>query len=268
MIDPVFGTVRPKSITLEHVDQFYSALLRHKGIDAAYRAIKHFRRLWVKMAALGYCEKHADPSQGFRRITPAPRSSIWTEGETVRLVKTAIRGRFHGLACVIAVAWDTQFSPADVRLLNLASVRLDHRGDLTFRTRRSKTSAAAIGTTSRRTRSLVDRYLAEFPPGENETLFRNRRGTAYSKDTLGDDFRIVRQRVFRDDSRKLMDMRRSGAIEAAAGEVDPNALAAKMANTINSSRALQKTYQPASEAAVRLADEARLRGRKRLREGQ
>lgn len=65
-----------------------------------------------------------------------------------------------------------------------------------------------------------------------------------------------------------MDMRRSGAVEAAAGEVDPNLLAAKMGNTINTSRALQTTYQPVSMAAVRGADEARKRGRKRIRDAK
>jgi len=79
-------------------------------------------------------------------------------------------------------------------------------------------------------------------------------------------FRTIRGRVFPGDTRRLMDMRRSGAVEASAGGVDPNAHAAKMANTINRSQALQRTYQPVSLAAVQVADEARRVGRRRIRD--
>jgi hypothetical protein len=36
-------------------------------------------------------------------------------------------------------------------------------------------------------------------------LFRNRSGLPYSKDTLGDDFREIRQIVFPGDKRQLAD---------------------------------------------------------------
>jgi hypothetical protein len=54
---------------------------------------------------------------GIRNIAPAPRWQRWSEGEAVRLVKAAWRHSYAGLACIIAVAWDTQFSPVDVRTL-------------------------------------------------------------------------------------------------------------------------------------------------------
>jgi hypothetical protein len=41
-----------------------------------------------------------------------------------------------------------------------------------------------------------------------------------------------------------MDFRRSGAVEATAGKVDPTALASKMANTIDQSKELQAAYLP------------------------
>jgi hypothetical protein len=65
-----------------------------------------------------------------------------------------------------------------------------------------------------------------------------------------------------------MDFRRSGAVEAHAGNVDPAALAAKMANSINQSKRLQDTYLPKRTTTVRLADEARRRGRQALRENE
>jgi hypothetical protein len=73
--------------------------------------------------------------------------------------------------------------------------------------------------------------------------------------------------VFPGDERKLMDMRRSGTIEAVAGGADAVGIAAKMANSIGRSNALHKTYAPVDIEAVRNADEARLQGRRKMRGG-
>jgi hypothetical protein len=43
----------------------------------------------------------------------------------LRLVKWAIRMQYLRLACVLAVAWDTQLSPIDVRKLTPAKLRAD-----------------------------------------------------------------------------------------------------------------------------------------------
>ncbi|MFZ5746197.1 MAG: hypothetical protein ACOY45_00910 [Pseudomonadota bacterium] len=265
-IDPVFGMVAPRTVTFEHLDAFYAATLCGRGVSEAYRAIKHWRRLWKIMAAMAYCAAQADPSKGIRRETPKPRSQVWRSGEVARLVKTAIRSGYTGLACIIAVAWDTQFSPVDARKLTIGNLR-EHGDALLFEAvRREKTGKAIIGTLSKPTARLVRAYLASHEDAlTEEPIFRHRKGRPYSKDTLGDDFRSVRAIAFPGDERVLMDMRRSGAVEAAAGEVDMNSLAAKMGNTINSSRQLQATYQPVDLAAVRNADEARIRGRQRIR---
>jgi hypothetical protein len=98
-------------------------------------------------------------------------------------------------------------------------------------------------------------------------LFRNRSGAAYSKDTLGDDFRDIRAAEFGPgEKRQLQDMRRSAAIEATAGGADPAAMANKMGNSIDENRELQNTYVPSSEAIIRTVDDARLIGRRRIRE--
>jgi len=97
-------------------------------------------------------------------------------------------------------------------------------------------------------------------------IFRNRAGRPYSKDTLGDDFRDIRNKLFPGDTRRIMDIRRSGAVEAVTGEADPSALAVKMCNSIDKSKALQNAYLPKRAAAVRPADEARKRGRRVLGE--
>jgi hypothetical protein len=86
---------------------------------------------------------------------------------------------------------------------------------------------------------------------------------AYSKDTLGDDFRDVRALAFGpEEKRTLADFRRSGTIEAIAGGAADGQIASKMANDFDKSAFLRKTYAPVDIAAVRAADEARKRARK------
>lgn len=94
---------------------------------------------------------------------------------------------------------------------------------------------------------------------------RPRLPVPYTKNTLIGDFADLRRAVFgQDEKRRLMDMRRTGAVEANAGGASVEAIAAKMANSIDQNRKLQKTYMPVNIAAVRAADEARKVGRRRL----
>ena len=95
-------------------------------------------------------------------------------------------------------------------------------------------------------------------------LFCTRSGSHYREATLAHDFAAVRELVLPGDRRRLM--RRSGAAEAVAGQAEPGTLSAKMANSIESSNVLHKTYSPVDLASVRSADAARLRGRRRMRE--
>jgi hypothetical protein len=98
-------------------------------------------------------------------------------------------------------------------------------------------------------------------------LFRNRSGAPYSSDTLGDDFRDVRRALFGDgENRTLADFRRSGAVEAIAGEAQPAHLAHAMGNTLATSNALFATYVPVNHASIRAVMDARRIGRRRLRE--
>ena len=90
--------------------------------------------------------------------------------------------------------------------------------------------------------------------------FRTRRGVAYRKNSPAEDFRDIRALVWPGDSRTLMGMRRSGALEASAGAVDPKALSDVMGNTIAQSRALQRIDTPAQTAST--VPEARKRGRR------
>jgi hypothetical protein len=120
-----------------------------------------------------------------------------------------------------------------------------------------------------RTEKLVDAYLnrlaIELHP--DAILFRTRTGSAYGREPLAHDFAMVRALAFPGDQRRLMDMRRSGVVEAVAGDAGPIGLAAKLANSIGRSNTLHKTYAPVDIHAVRNTDDARLKGRRRIRAG-
>ncbi len=291
-IDPVFGDVDPETIAFEDLDLWYGGdplnpavkgLLGTIGVREAYRAMKIWRALWNVMRSLKRASGDRyvtgdDPSLSIRRQTPKPRQATWREGEAVRLVKRAWRMGYRGLAAALATAWDTMLSPVDVRKLTTAQMTSAGLGAI-FEVQRTKTGRDAVGTLGRRSTRLLRAYIDGLPFDLHpETpIFHTRGGqpgpkggrprppAPYTKDTLGADFRIVREVEFPGDQRMIMDFRRSGALEATAGGVDHAALASKMANSIDSNRELQKTYIPQSAAVVQLADEARARGRERLR---
>jgi hypothetical protein len=101
---------------------------------------------------------------------------------------------------------------------------------------------------------------AEIAPGG--PIFRNRAGTPYSKNKLGDDFRAVRIRIFGpEEKRTLADFRRSGTVEAKRGGATAEVIGTKLANDFALSSNLRKTYAPVDLATVRLADAARRKGR-------
>jgi hypothetical protein len=264
----MWGDVAPDTITFEMMSKWRAALEKKHGRGVAHKAIRVWRSFWKIMLGMKVA-RTADPSTGIRNRAPAPRWQRWSEGETVRLVKSAWRHGYHGLACIIAVAWDTQFSPVDVRGL-AERHRKTNGGRLIFDRQadgRTKTGRAAIGTLCARTEQLVTTYIAklkiELHP--DAILFRNRSGNPYREDTLSDDFASVRELTFPGDKRRLMDMRRSGVVEAIAGDAGPLGLSAKLANSIERSNVLHKTYAPVDIEAVRNTDAARLKGRRRMR---
>lgn len=83
----------------------------------AHKTIRVWRSFWKIMLGMKVARAPRIPTLGIRNRAPAPRWQRWSEGEAVRLVKVAWRNGYRGLPCVIAVAWDTQFSPVDVRTL-------------------------------------------------------------------------------------------------------------------------------------------------------
>jgi hypothetical protein len=266
-IGPIFGDRPWRAASLEQLDRWYASILATKGVREAHRAMKIWRALFVVAAAM-HKTVAIDPSSGIRRKTPRPRTAIWSEGEAVRLIKGAWRMGYRGLAALLAVAWDSQFAPIDCRSLTPAQMTVTKDKLIAFAVGRAKTGASAIGTLCKRSQRLLEAYIAgigvELLP--NVPILRNRSGGAYTKETLNKDFDRVRTAVLgKFETRRIMDMRRSGAVEAMAGNVDDGALAAKMANTISQAAELQRTYLPVDPASVARADAARLRGRAKLR---
>lgn len=265
-IEPVFGDLPPSSseITLETLSIFRRNIRETVSDREAWRTIKTWRALWNVCTALGYCHGKEDPSLGIANSQPSPRSAAWREGEVVRLAKEAWRSGYRGLSVAIAFAWDTQFSPVDLRGLTVAGIHGEGK-DRHLPVERAKSGRAAIGTLGKRSLALLDAYLAK-EPCEVGAILRNRSGAPYSRFTMPDDFAAIRDKVFPKDKRTLADMRRSGAIELQAGGAAPTTTAAKMANSISSANAIHKTYQPVDLDTVRQADKARKLGRQRIRD--
>ena len=179
-IRDMWGDVAPDTITFEMMSKWRAALEKKHGRGVAHKTLRVWRTFWKIMLGMKVA-RTADPSLGIRNRAPAPRWQRWSEGETVRLVKTAWRHGYRGLACIVAVAWDTQFSPVDVRTL-AARHRAMVGGRLVFDRQaegRAKTGRAAIGTVSPRTerlgRSLSRNVSDRAAPGRHLVPNQDRR---------------------------------------------------------------------------------------------
>ena len=300
-IGPEFGDCDPRTIRPEHflridphtgqvaglIPKIESAV----SVSERHRVMKVWRALWKKMAAMRYCDRDQDPSLSIVNTPPPPRSETWARKEVLRLVQVAWRNGFHGLAALMAVAWDSMLSPIDAR--SLTPGQADHDGTgILFNVERAKTGQSAAGTLTKWSQAILMAYLKERFGGaellESTPLFWTRghqpisrpgrkgwggdhgggRPTAprpYRKQTLADDFKTVRELAFgKDEKRQLQDMRRSGAVEGDAGGASLTDQSNKMANTVDANTRLRKTYNPVNVASVRRFDEARAAGAKKL----
>ena len=288
----VFAICDPRTIQPEHFLAMDPKTGRATGLvpeieakvstTERHRVVKVHRALWKKMAAMGLCDKDADPSLVFANTAPPPRQDVWTHREVAKLVQGGWRQNKRGLAAAIAVAWDTMLSPIDVRKLT-AGQRASDRTGATFFLDRAKTGRAAAGTLTRYSQAILETYIATLGCDllDNTALFRTagsepgpkggRRWAPqpYSKDLLEKHFAEIRALVFgADERRQLADLRRSGHVEGDAGGATPADASSKMANTISASNRLRKTYNPVNVVSVRRFDEARKVGRKQLRQEQ
>lgn len=299
-LEPKFADCDPRTIEPEHFLRLDAVTGEAKGLVAEvetavsiterHMVIKVWRALWKKMAAMKYCDLGADPSKSFGNTPPKPRDQIWRRAEVLRLVQTAWRHEYYGLAALMAVAWDSQLSPVDNRSLTLAQARRD-AGGIYFGLARTKTDKAAAATLTAWSLAVLVAYLNRFGAELLDTtpLFWTRGGRPisrlgatgqwggdhgggrhiaprpYTKSSLNQDFRTVRELAFgKLEARQLQDMRRSGAVEGDAGGASIEDQSNKMANTVDRNKQLRKTYNPVNVASVRRFDEARVIGAKKL----
>jgi len=278
-LGPEFGDCDPKTIIPEHflrIDArtgepagLVPRIERAVSVTERHRTIKVWRALWVRMAAMKYCSGE-DPALSFANSAPQPRDAMWHRKEVLMRVQRAWRMGYYGLAACMATAWDSMCSPVDVRRLTPSQVRSDPAG-IWFAIGRAKTGKAAAATLSPWSEAILRAYLARLGDVEiapNAPIFRNRSGNAYSKDTLGDDFRDVREAIDKADTRQLADMRRSGAVEGDAGGGSVTDQSNKMANTVAVNNRLRKTYNPTNIVSARRFDEARVKGAKLLEQNR
>jgi hypothetical protein len=267
-IKPVFGDVDLRTVTLEDISAWRKTIEETVSLREAHRCLKIWRAMWKVAAALGYCVRDADPSLGVRNTAAPGRNLPWSEGEVVRVAKRAWRMGYYGLAAVIAVAWDTQLSPGDVRALRASQLARGAAGEAFF-TERGKTGVPVGGILSMRSIAVLTAYLEKLGVElhGDAYIFRNRSGAPYSSDTLGDDFRDVRGVEFGPFERRTIghDFRRTGAVEAITGGAKVEQLAHAMGNTLSASNALFATYVPVNVPTLRDVMEARRAGRRKLR---
>jgi hypothetical protein len=276
-LKPVFGDCDPRTVRLEHISAWRKTIEEDVSLREAHRCLKIWRALWKVSAALGYCVRDADPSLGIRNRAAPGRSLYWTEGEAARLFKRAWREGCFGVAAVIAVTWDTQLSPGDVRTLCGSQLRTDAAGAIFF-TERGKTGTPVGGALSKRGFAALTAYIERLGCDllPDAPIFRTRGHSSgdgrpwtprpYTSDILSKDFRLIRSLEFGErENRTLADFRRSGAVEAIAGEAMPAALAHAMGNTLSASNALFATYVPINASSLKAVMEARRKGRARLR---
>ena len=265
-IAPVFGHKDPRTITLSMIAAFRDAVRDRYGVREADRVIKIWRALWNVNALNKLCDVRADPSKGFENHAAESRSAFWLEAEVTALGNRAWQLGYYGLAAVIAVAWDTQMSPVDVRTLRASQMATASRGDVFF-TNRAKTDQPVGGALREASILRLASYLEKLgiTLAPDAFIFRNRSGVPYSKDTLGDDFRDVRLDLLGPAERRtLADFRRSGGIEAVAGEAPVGPLAQTMGNTLDKCHELFRTYCPVNAVSLQIVAEARQRGARRL----
>ena len=175
-----------------------------KGWRALLNALEHYGV--VPRAPIGRISNPAPPS----------RTQRWTDAEVRRLINGAWRQYHYGMACAIAIAWDTLFSPGDVRLMTEAEWAHDRTGAFIV-TDRIKTGKTVFAPVSARTSVLVEGYKAKLGLSltPSALLLRTRSGSPWaSKDTFAQEFRRLRQAILPGDRRQFLDLRRSGNTEA------------------------------------------------------
>lgn len=268
-IGPKLGRKVITKIGVTDVEDFDDHLEQAVSDNERYRVMKILRAL-LSDAITRLRLNMVSPALAVSNPQPKGRSQIWLGAEIPKLIAGAYELEMPGMAVSIMIAWDTLFSPVDVRSIKAASLKRDASGWYLHRSR-TKTEREAFGALSETTVTALFAYLEELgvtlmPTAE---LIRRKSGRAYAEGVSGknyfaQDFRTVRNHVFPGDDRQFLDIRRSGNVEADAAGADKETMAQILANSIDTSKFLDATYTPPTVSKARQIATARVEGRARL----
>lgn len=204
--------------------------------NEAHRTLKCWRTLMNALVSY-QCRTQA-PIGRVPNPAPKGRDQLWAHNEVLRLSWAACLLGMPGMATGIRLAWAGLLSPVDVWTLPNEGWRnglIDHE--------RKKTGKRILVRVDSETTALVNDYVATRAALPATALVRRANGKGYtSKDTFGDDFRLVRALAFPGDERQFLDLRRSAATEARRGGATRDDLGKAMANRVDVSDALASTY--------------------------
>lgn len=262
-------------VSTDLVEQFVDHLDRTVSANERHRTVKCLKVLLadaVVRLRLGY----ASPAAKIRNPQPAGRAQIWLAAEVEDLAAVAAIAGFEGMSLAIETAWETMFSPVDVRNLRPSQLRNDGAGWYVAG-RRAKTGVEYFAALSEPLAARISGYLErqERAEADDTPIFRTRafaagpgrkpRAVPYrTKDLFAKDFRLVRAILFPGDERQLLDIRRSANVEADAAGADKKTMGELLANGLADSRFLEATYTPPTVAKAREVAAQRLEGRARL----
>lgn len=252
-------------ITTELCEQFYDHLDKTVSPRERWRAVKGLKILLtdaVVRLRLGY----ESPAANLENPQPAGRSAFWLADQLETMSAGAAMLGFEGISIGIEVAWETMFSPVDVRALRPHQLKQDASGWYIHRAR-SKTDKEAFAAISDELGERLRAYIDAQGRAElDETpIIRQRDGNPYrDHKTFGADFRDVREVMFPGDKRQLLDIRRSANVEADAAGADKKTMGELLANGLADSKFLEETYTPPTVAKAREVAKQRLEGRAKL----
>lgn len=274
---PTLSRTIVNRISTETCEQFKAHLVATVSDHERHLTIKVLKVLLADMVTrlrLGY----ASPAARLVNPHPKGRWQIWLAQEIEDLAAGAAIAGFEGMSLAIDVAWQTMFSPVDVRSLRPSQLKRD-AGGFYFRRNRTKTDAEAFGYVTDQLASEILAYVAaqDRAQADDTPIFRTRPMAATvaggrpskpigykTKDLFAKDFRQVREFMFPGDARQLLDIRRSANVEADAAGADKQTMGELLANGLADNRFLDETYTPPTVAKAREVAELRLQGRKRL----
>ena len=165
--------------------------------------------------------------------------------------------------------WSSQQSPGDVRTLVASQMVVDNAGAVFF-TDRAKTGKPVGGALSNRALAAVEAYVKVL----GVQLHGDARSSATAVVCRIPAIPLVTTSATSGISNSAMmkvalwlTSARSGTQEAFAGDAKPADVSHAMGNIIATSNMLFATYNPVNLASVRKVHEARIKGRRMLREG-